>query len=76
MAPLAAKVVKEVPGSRSVALKYPASMDPTYERSVASGEVSMTKYIASFVEQCPNSKFVLMGYSQVRQLAFSFTSRC
>jgi hypothetical protein len=52
-----------IPGSDSVAVDYPATL-PDYPESEAKGVVAMNQMIIDYAEECPESKIVLMGYSQ------------
>lgn len=66
---LASDIVARIPGSDSVALAYPASVLPSYEMSEGSGTKNMTMYIQQYVASCPNTKIVLLGYSQGAEVA-------
>lgn len=65
-----------IPGSSSVALEYPAasSAQTPYRESVQAGVTNMTRYIEYFVDGCPNTQLLLVGYSQGAQV--SLTSLC
>ncbi|KAM5430221.1 hypothetical protein McanMca71_007298 [Microsporum canis] len=52
----------------SAALDYPASIFPTYAKSVATGVTNMKKMITEYATRCPQSKLVLMGFSQGAQV--------
>lgn len=54
-----------IPGSTSEALVYPASVYPTYAYSEGEGTVAMTTAITQYAKSCPDSKIVLLGWSQV-----------
>lgn len=56
-----------LPGSVSVGLSYPATLD-NYESSENTGVVNLKKAITSYATSCPNSKIVLLGYSQGGQV--------
>jgi len=56
-----------IPGSDDIAVVYPADLVP-YESSEEAGVTNMTQEITSYVQQCPNSKIVLLGYSQGGQI--------
>ena len=57
-------VKQKVVGSDSVAVDYPATLT-NYQSSEGQGVAAMTKLIQSYAAACPDSKIVLMGYSQV-----------
>ncbi|KAK2859916.1 hypothetical protein FQN49_004584 [Arthroderma sp. PD_2] len=62
-------IEKMLPGmADSVALDYPASIFPTYAKSVATGVTNMKNMITEYAARCPESKIVLMGYSQGAQV--------
>lgn len=63
-------MLDSIEGSSSVALQYPADLNP-YEGSVQQGIVNMTAYIRHFVDACPNIQLVLLGYSQGAQVSLS-----
>lgn len=65
---IANKSSMAIPGSIITPLVYPAQLDP-YPPSVSAGVGNMTQLLTSQAQACPNTKFVLMGYSQVRCLA-------
>lgn len=65
MTKLANKIMDQIPGSQAVGLQYPASKTPTYEKSEGKGSNHMTQYIEYYSTKCPNTKLVLLGYSQV-----------
>lgn len=54
----------QIPGSVITPLVYPAQLDP-YPPSVSAGVMNMTTLLNQQAQQCPQSKLVLMGYSQV-----------
>lgn len=54
----------QIPGSIVTPLEYPAQLDP-YPPSVAAGVTNMTALLNQQAQQCPGTKLVLMGYSQV-----------
>jgi hypothetical protein len=56
-----------VPGSDSVAVVYPAQLLP-YGSSEDAGVRAMTQLITQYVASCPNSRIVLLGYSQGGQI--------
>jgi hypothetical protein len=61
---VATDVVNQIPGSDSVAVDYPATLE-NYESSESQGVTAMANLIEQYTSSCPNSKIVLMGYSQV-----------
>jgi hypothetical protein len=59
-------IKQQVPCSDSEALEYPAYGDIwRYRASVFAGDKAMLSAIATYSSRCPDSKFVLLGYSQV-----------
>lgn len=60
---LATLIASYLPGSDSVAVDYPATLTD-YANSETSGVVAMTALIEEYVDSCPQSKIVLLGYSQ------------
>ncbi|OLN83435.1 Acetylxylan esterase 2 [Colletotrichum chlorophyti] len=58
----------KIPGSVVTPLIYPAQLDP-YPPSVAAGVANMTTLLSEQAQQCPNTKIVLMGYSQGAQVS-------
>ncbi|KLU82147.1 hypothetical protein MAPG_01224 [Magnaporthiopsis poae ATCC 64411] len=60
---LANDLVSKIPGSDFVAVDYPAKLSD-YKASQKAGLVAMTNLINDYTAACPNSKIVLMGYSQ------------
>lgn len=61
------RVADQLPGSNIVAVDYPATLD-NYQTSEATGVSAMMSLVTSYASQCPNSKMVLMGYSQGAQV--------
>lgn len=57
-------IAAQIPGSDSVALVYPASTYPSYASSEGTGTTAMTTAIVEYVTSCPDSKIVLLGWSQ------------
>ena len=58
-------ILNAYPGSTSEAINYPASgSNPSYGVSVADGVSAVCTAVGNFRKQCPNSKIVLVGYSQ------------
>lgn len=68
MSPLISAIMEKVPGSMAIGLGYPALFTPTYEASEDAGAKNMTNYIKYFAEKCPDTKQVLVGYSQGAQV--------
>lgn len=65
----AGTVVNEIlnahPGTTAEAINYPASgSNPSYSVSVQEGTSAVCSQVSSFAKQCPNTKLVLVGYSQ------------
>ncbi|OLN81912.1 Acetylxylan esterase 5 [Colletotrichum chlorophyti] len=60
---VAKNVQAQIPGSDIVAVDYPASLNP-YKPSQKAGVTAMTKLVQDYAKACPQSKMVLMGYSQ------------
>ncbi|KAK1462051.1 cutinase, partial [Colletotrichum melonis] len=58
----------QIPGSVITPLVYPAQLDP-YPPSVSAGVMNMTTLLNQQAQQCPQSKLVLMGYSQGAQVS-------
>lgn len=48
------------------AVQYPASYTPTYLGSVKIGATNLQAMIKDAVDECPNVRIVLLGYSQAR----------
>ncbi|KAI1853150.1 hypothetical protein JX266_001856 [Neoarthrinium moseri] len=55
-------------GATSEAIIYPASSDPSYAISVSAGIEAVTKQATAFHQQCPESRIVMVGYSQGAQI--------
>lgn len=68
LANISTRVIQELPGSNAEAVVYPATLDG-YQNSEGQGVTAMTQLINSYAQACPNSKMVLMGYSQGAQVA-------
>lgn len=64
MGSLATLVQKAVPGTTIDAVDYPAEM-LAYSTSSAEGTAALSAQLTNYVGRCPDSKVVLMGYSQV-----------
>ncbi|KAF9873094.1 cutinase [Colletotrichum karsti] len=65
---IANKSAMQIPGSVVMPLVYPAQLDP-YPPSVSAGVTNMTNLLNQQAQACPNSRFVLMGYSQGAQVS-------
>ncbi|KAK2767863.1 amidohydrolase family protein [Colletotrichum kahawae] len=65
---IANKSSMAIPGSIITPLVYPAQLEP-YPPSVSQGVGNMTQLLTSQAQACPNTKFVLMGYSQGAQVS-------
>jgi acetylxylan esterase len=59
---LSTSIKKRIPGATSEALVYPAVIP--YSGSMAIGSVNMKKAITNYTQVCPESRLVLIGYSQ------------
>ena len=57
-------ILNAYPGSTSEAINYPAQGDSAYASSVQAGTKNIASQINNFNKQCPNSKLVVVGYSQ------------
>ncbi|KAE9575006.1 Acetylxylan esterase 2 [Colletotrichum fructicola] len=60
---VATKVQAQIPGSDITPVDYPAQLNP-YQPSQKAGVDAMTKLVQDYAKQCPQTKMVLMGYSQ------------
>lgn len=60
---VASAVKRRIPGSDSVAVVYPATLY-SYTTSQAAGARAMSQMVSSYTASCPDTKIVLMGYSQ------------
>ncbi|GJN89421.1 hypothetical protein Rhopal_002401-T1 [Rhodotorula paludigena] len=60
---VATQVKRAIPGSDSEAIDYPATL-ANYQSSQSAGVEAMGAAIDAFAKRCPESKMVLMGYSQ------------
>jgi acetylxylan esterase len=67
-------VLQAYPGSTAEAINYPACGGQStcggvsYGNSALQGVTAVTSAVNSFNTKCPNTKLVLVGYSQVRIL--------
>ena len=64
------------PGATSEAINYPAAGGNSYGSSVQAGVKAVTSQVTSFAQRCPNTKLVLVGYSQVCTLLHRISSCC
>lgn len=60
-------VQSSVPGADAEAVDYPASLVP-YQASEQEGVAEMTRLVNEYAAACPESRMVLLGYSQGGQL--------
>jgi acetylxylan esterase len=60
------------PGSTAEAINYPATGGDSYGSSVQAGVQAVMNQVNAFYAQCPNTKLVLVGYSQVSKPFPSF----
>jgi acetylxylan esterase len=60
---LARAVEKDIPGTTSEPIDYPAVLSP-YFQSEAAGVRETKKQLTAYVKRCPQTKMILMGYSQ------------
>ncbi|KAK6199867.1 hypothetical protein LQW54_009775 [Pestalotiopsis sp. IQ-011] len=60
-------VAAQMPGSTITAVDYPATLE-NYQSSEGTGVAAMTELVQNFTTSCPESKMVLMGYSQGAQV--------
>lgn len=58
-------ILNAYPGSTAEPIVYPAQGDSAYGASVQQGTQNIANQINSFNKKCPNSKLVVVGYSQV-----------
>jgi acetylxylan esterase len=61
---LSTTLKRSIPGATSEAIKYPAKLSP-YPQSEAQGVQACKDQMTAYAKRCPQSKLVLMGYSQV-----------
>ncbi|POR33881.1 Acetylxylan esterase 2 [Tolypocladium paradoxum] len=67
---LADRIAGQVQGSKVAPLDYPASLtDPAYDVSVGDGVKAMQGALDRYTAACPDSKVVVMGYSQGAQVS-------
>jgi acetylxylan esterase len=60
-------ILQAYPGSTAEAINYPAqgNSNQAYASSVQAGTQNIANQINSYNRQCPNTKLVVVGYSQV-----------
>ncbi|KAM0268402.1 hypothetical protein ACHAQH_009991 [Verticillium albo-atrum] len=68
MGAISSEAAQQIPGAVVTPLDYPAELNP-YPPSVAAGVVSMTQLLTQQAAACPQTKLVIMGYSQGAQVA-------
>ncbi|UNI19294.1 Acetylxylan esterase [Purpureocillium takamizusanense] len=62
---VAGNITEKIPGSKVQALDYPATFsDPAYQDSVAAGVKSMQSVVNNYLNDCPDGKMAILGYSQ------------
>jgi acetylxylan esterase len=65
-------VTQAYPGSNAEAIVYPACGGQSncggvsYENSATQGTAAVVKAVTAYNQKCPDTKIVLIGYSQVR----------
>ncbi|POS68808.1 cutinase [Diaporthe helianthi] len=64
---ISTRVIEQLPGSNAEAVVYPATLDG-YQNSEGQGVAAMTQLVNNYAQACPNSRMVLMGYSQGAQV--------
>lgn len=64
---VATDITNQLPGSTMESVDYPATL-ANYQASEAKGVSEMTRLVTDYTSRCPNSKLVLMGYSQGAQV--------
>lgn len=79
MGKLVAPLLDLIPDSDAYAIDYPAAgfIDhspwvnfPTYKQSEQTGVNNLITHLMDYTESCPDTKIVLMGYSQVSEQTF------
>jgi acetylxylan esterase len=58
-------ILNAYPGSTAEAVNYPAQGGNSYASSVQAGTQNVANQINSYNQQCPSTKLVIVGYSQV-----------
>jgi hypothetical protein len=71
---VAEAIVASRPGSDIAANPYPALLDP-YLESESAGVGNLTDIVLGYQTCCPDSKMVLLGYSQVRNAYITIRGR-
>ncbi|MBE7180130.1 MAG: cutinase family protein, partial [Terriglobus roseus] len=66
MKKIVTSVQAQLTGSTSEGVVYPASLDQPASNNQGNG--NMTAQVTAYSKACPNSKIVLMGYSQGAQV--------
>ncbi|KAL3426799.1 acetyl xylan esterase [Phlyctema vagabunda] len=61
-------ILNAYPGATSEAIIYPAAGGDSYGTSVVAGVKAVTSQVTAFTQTCPNTKVVLVGYSQGSQI--------
>jgi acetylxylan esterase len=64
---LATKVITTNPGTTMETIVYPATLE-NYENSASNGTQAVQQQLTTFVQQCPDSKVAMMGFSQGAQI--------
>ncbi|OAA66361.1 cutinase [Akanthomyces lecanii RCEF 1005] len=64
---LANDIIAANPGATYESIDYPAILNP-YGPSVKQGTVAVKQQLTDYVKSCPDSKIVLLGYSQGAQI--------
>jgi acetylxylan esterase len=65
---LSTTLKRSIAGATSEAVDYPAKLSP-YPQSESTGVQAVKEQMTAYVKKCPQSKIVLMGYSQVEILS-------
>ncbi|CRK26664.1 hypothetical protein BN1708_014630 [Verticillium longisporum] len=68
MGSISSAAAQQIPGAVVTPLDYPAQLNP-YPPSVAAGVVSMTDLLTQQTAACPQTRLVVMGYSQGAHVA-------
>lgn len=71
---IAEEIVAACPGSDIATNPYPALLDP-YLESETAGVGNLTQIVLQYQACCPDSKMVLLGYSQVSEYDREFQNR-
>ncbi|KAF2436200.1 alpha/beta-hydrolase, partial [Tothia fuscella] len=64
---LAEKVMQQNPGTTMDSIVYPATIE-NYDVSSTAGTAAVEQQLSTFVQKCPSSKVVMMGFSQGAQI--------